>query len=162
MRKMSDDWYINELVRRTHDKGRRDTTVIAKRYLKLKNLIDSIGSLFHILLLSDRAERRVFSLAMDGVLEREAQAVLDLGVAEGFLHRSTIGRKDNFGRSDLYVLTRRFAPYFNLDPNGFAGYFYIRPEYVLLAMENPRKFMAWLRTHRLQINDSKQMSLFVQ
>jgi hypothetical protein len=162
IRKMSDNWYIEELVRRTHDKGKRDTAVIAKRYLKLKNLIDSIGSLFHILLLSDRAERRVFSLAIDGVLEGDAQAVLDLGVAEGFLHRSTIGRKDNFGRSDLYVLTRRFAPYFNLDPNGFAGYFYIRPEYVSLALDNPRKFMGWLRAHRLEINESAQMSLFGQ
>lgn len=160
IRKMSYDWYVEELVRQTRDKGRRDTVTIATRYQKLKNLIDSVGSLFHVLLLSDRSERRVFSLAIDGVLDSETQAVMDLGVADGFFHRSTIGRKDNFGRSDLYVLTRRLAPYFNLDPNGFAGYFYVRPESVALAMNNPRRFMGWLRTRKILFNPPHQLTLF--
>ena len=85
---------------------------------------------------------------------------MDLGVADGFFHRSAMGRKDNFGRSDLYILTRRLAPYFNLDPSGFAGYFYIRPENIALAMNNPRKFMGWLRSRKIVIEPSEQMSLF--
>jgi hypothetical protein len=160
IRKMSKDWYVDELLKRTRDKGRRDTAIVALRYQKLKNLIDSVGSLFHVLLLSDRAERRVFSLAIDGVLGAEDQAVLDIGVSDGFFHRSTIGRKDPFGRADLYILTRRLAPYFNLDPTGFAGYFYIRPEYVSLAMSHPRKFLGWLRSRKLLFERRNQLTFF--
>ena len=41
IRKMSNDWYVEELARRAKEKGRRDTATVAIRYQRLK--IESIA-----------------------------------------------------------------------------------------------------------------------
>jgi hypothetical protein len=161
IRKMSQDWYATEIVRRNQDKGKRDSVLASTRYQRLKNLIDCVGSLFHVILISDRSERRIFSLAINGNLDEETQAVMNLAVTDGFFHRTAIGGKDGFGRLDLYILTRRLAPYFQLDPNGVAGYFFIHPELLTLATKDPKKFLASLRSRKIFSDDtSEQLRLF--
>lgn len=103
---------------------------------KLKNLICSLGGTFYLKLISDDSERRVFSVAISGQPDCEVLDVFDLGVRCGYFHRSSIGNKDGTGRTRLYVLTRRLAPYFKLDPSSFAGYLWLTNAMLLEAMNN--------------------------
>ena len=103
---------------------------------KLKNLISSLGGTFYLKLVSDDAERRVFSVAISGPPDLEILDVFELGVRCGYFHRSSIGNKDGTGRTRLYVLTRRLAPYFKLDPSSFAGYLWVTNEMLHEAMNN--------------------------
>ena len=101
----------------------------------LTNLINSLGGTFHqILLTRNRSERRVFSIAFSDQPDPETLSVLKLGVQHGYFHLSSIGNKDGTGRTRLWVLTRRLAPAFLLDPSGFAGYLFVTTDFVRRAM----------------------------
>lgn len=106
---------------------------------KLSNLIQGLGGLFRQALLSDRSERRVFSIAFSDTPSDEVKRILDLGNQLGYFHKSTIGKKDSKsgGRTRLYVLNRRLAPIWTLDPTGFAGYLFIKNELIEEAMRQP-------------------------
>jgi hypothetical protein len=106
---------------------------------KLSNLIHALGGLFRQILLSDRSERRVFSIAFSDQPSQEVKRILELGIRLGYFHLSTIGRKDSKsgGRTRLYVLNRRLAPIWNLDPTGFAGYLFLKSELIEEAFGQP-------------------------
>ena len=106
---------------------------------RLSNLINGLGGLFRQILLSDRSERRVFSIAFSDAPSEKVSRILDLGVQLGYFHKSTIGRKDSKsgGRTRLYVLNRRLAPIWTLDPTGFAGYLFIQNTLAEDAMTQP-------------------------
>lgn len=112
---------------------------------KLYNLICALGGTFRVKLLSEDSERRIFSFAISGKMNEEVQGVLDLGVRHGFFHQSYIGNKEGTGRTKLYIMTRRLAPYFNLDPTSFAGYQWIRIDALYEALENPSKILNRIR-----------------
>jgi len=105
----------------------------------LSNLIEGLGGLFRQILLSDRSERRVFSIAFSDIPSEVVSRILALGVQLGYFHKSTIGRKDSKsgGRTRLYILNRRLAPIWTLDPTGFAGYLFIQNALVEDAMTQP-------------------------
>lgn len=103
---------------------------------KLQNLIFSMGRTFHDILVSDRSERRVFSIALSNIPSPEIKEVLDLGVQLGYLQQSTIGNKEGTGRTWLYIMNRCLAPHFILDPTGFAGYLFITNDSLISAMRN--------------------------
>lgn len=115
--------------------------------MKLSNLIQGLGGLFRQILLSDRSERRVFSIAFSDVPSEIVVHILELGVQLGYFHRSTIGRKDSKsgGRTRLYVLNRRLAPIWNLDPTGFAGYLFVTNKLIEEAMQQPLSLLRRLR-----------------
>src|SRR6185295_200923 len=77
--------------------------------------------------------------------------IFELGVRYGYFHRSTIGNKEGTGRTRLYVMTRRLAPHFNLDPSSFAGYLFVTNEHLREAMENPDKLLR--RVKRSGVNE---------
>lgn len=106
---------------------------------RLTNLINGLGALFRVILLSDRAERRVFSITVSDTMSDRVKKTLDLGVQLGYFHLSTLGRKDSVlgGRQPLYVLNRRLSPIWNLDPTSFAGYLSVKNELLEKAMEKP-------------------------
>lgn len=106
---------------------------------RLSNLIEGLGGLFRQILLSDRSERRIFSIALSDAPSEVVSRILNLGVQLGYFHKSTIGRKDSKsgGRTRLYVLNRRLAPIWTLDPTGFAGYLFIQNTLVEDAMTQP-------------------------
>jgi hypothetical protein len=132
-------------------------------FQKLTNLIHALGLLFSTIQFSDRSERRVFSIAISDELTEETEDILKLGVDYAYLHRSTIGRKERgYGRTWLYVLNRRLAPIWRLDPNSFAGYLFIQNKYLEAAMENPRSILQRLESD-LDVdtnNKSIQLKLF--
>jgi len=106
---------------------------------QLSNLIQGLGGLFRVILLSERSERRVFSIAFSDTPSEKVIEILKLGVRYGYFHESTIGKKDSTtgGRTRLYILSRRLAPHFNLDPTGFAGYLFVVNEFVEALTNRP-------------------------
>ena len=130
---------------------------------KLSNLIQGLGGLFRQILLSERSERRVFSIAFSDVPSNTVEHILDLGVQLGYFHRSTIGRKDSKsgGRTRLYVLNRRLAPIWNLDPTGFAGYLFVTNALIEEAIQQPMSLLR--RISKEGISEEKgivQLELF--
>ena len=109
---------------------------------KLSNLLHALGGLFRECLISKRSERRVFSIAISDKVSLEVEEVLELGVKLGYLHKALIGKKTkNEGRTRLYILSRRLAPVWTLDPSGFAGYLFIKNEDINEALYKPSKLL---------------------
>lgn len=126
------------------DKLRKDVREQATQLAdaeKLFNLIDSLGELFHKLLVSETSERRVFSVALTDRPDEELQSILDMGEQFGYLHKSTIGNKSGTGRNTLYILSRILAPHFKLDPTSFAGYKFMSSSTLSIALKNKREFL---------------------
>jgi hypothetical protein len=124
------------------DRLRRDEEASSDRLTKLErlsNLLDFLGGTFSAILNSTKTERRVFSIAFSNSPDKEVLDVLKLGVEEGFFHESTIGNKEGTGRTRLFVMSRRLAPCFNLDPTSFAGYLFVTNEKIRRAMEAPHR-----------------------
>jgi hypothetical protein len=87
---------------------------------KLRNLLTVLGAVFYQFLIDDkRSTRRYFSFIISSEPDSEILKVVRLGIQYGFLYESFVGSSDGRGRTPLYVLTRRLAPYFKLDPVGF-------------------------------------------
>ena len=106
-----------------------------KDYQKLELLINAMGKTFFAILTDkNKSERRVFSIALSDRAEESVQRVLNLGVEEGYLHKSTIGTKKGHGRTSRYILSRRLAPYFSLDPTSFSGYLFVTNDNLRQAM----------------------------
>jgi hypothetical protein len=129
-------------------------------FQKLTNLINALGLLFSTIQFSNRSERRVFSIAISDELTEETEKILALGVNYAYLHRSTIGRKERgYGRTWLYVLNRRLAPIWRLDPNSFAGYLFIQNKHLEAAMKNPKLILRRLDEKSDIDNNNKQVQL---
>jgi len=143
IREESERFLIQELER----KGSVECGDDRSRCLsKLSNLIEALGGTFTLILRdAQRSERRVFSIAFSDDPDEETKRVLKLGEVYGYFHVSTIGRKDGLGRTKLYILSRMLAPYYNLDPTGFAGYLFVTNDNIRKAMDNPQRLLRKLR-----------------
>lgn len=134
---------------------------IHKHMNSLRNLISFLGGLFYLKLVSNDSERRVFSVAVSGPPDHAVSNVFDLGVQYGYFHKSSIGDKDGTGRAMLYVLTRRLAPFFKLDPSSFAGYQWLPSAVLKEAMTNPSRVLRRLETKGISTElDAVQLLLF--
>jgi len=105
---------------------------------QLMNLLQAMGGMFRACLLSDRSERRVFSIALSDTPSEKIKEILKLGVKLGYLHEATIGKKNALfgGRTRLYILSRRLAPIWTLDPSGFAGYLFLQNDLIEAAFHS--------------------------
>lgn len=130
---------------------------------KLSNLVQGLGGLFRQILLSERSERRVFSIAISDELSESVERILNIGVDFGFFHRSTIGRKNrkSGGRTKLFVMNRRLAPIWTLDPTGFAGYLFIQNKVLEDCINNPQSILSRIEKNE-ELNDIEvgQLNLF--
>ncbi len=159
MRDEANRFLISEFEKITKDEEIADE--LKDRATKLRNLIDGLGAMFQAILVSDASERRVFSVAFSNGPDEEVRDIFDLGVEYGYLHKSTIGKKEGAGRTSLYILSRRLAPVFTLDPTSFAGYKFITNDTARLLISDPKRFQNQLRTQRLEdVIDPAQKSLF--
>lgn len=125
---------------------------------KLQNLISAMGKTFHEILVSDRSERKVFSIALSNNPDSELKDVFRLGVRLGFLHEMRIGNKDGNGRTMLYVLNRCFAPLFILDPTGFQGYLFITNNDLHKAIKDGKQLKNISMNDTNDENDAIQLS----
>ena len=142
--------------------GTSDPPEFVEQKRRLRNLIEALGGTFRQKLLSDDSERRVFSIALSDEPSRDVVQVLDLGVKYGYFQKSTIGNKDGTGRTALYILTRRVAPYFRLDPSGFAGYLFVTSEKLHAAMMEPRRLLGRVKRKGVTVafGEQAQQRLF--
>ncbi len=160
VRKLADEFLHNEFEKLL---GEEDIEPSKKDLLtKLFNLIKALGGTFGQILLSDRSERRVFSIAFTDEPNETIRQVLKIGEHLGYFHISAIGNKDGTGRTPLYILNRRLAPYFNLDPTGFAGYLFVKSESIIEAMERPNALLRRVKAKGAQnvFEESRQLKLF--
>ena len=128
---------------------------------RLYNLIKVLGGTFGKILVSERSERRVFSIAFYEEPSRELQEILNLGVKHGYFHLSAIGNKEGTGRTRLYILSRRLAPYFYLDPTSFAGYLFVSEDQIWQAMDSPSKVLRRIEKEGVDaIFEPRQLKLF--
>jgi hypothetical protein len=143
VRGMADDFLLGEFEKMTRDESAEapDEELLQK----LSNLINALGGLFFEILISDRAERRIFSIAFSDTPSHDIREILDLGEEMGYFHVSAIGNKDGTGRTRLYILNRRLAPSFNLDPTSFAGYLFVTSDRIREAMERPQSLLRRIR-----------------
>ena len=120
---------------------------------KLRNLINCIGALFYSALISTNSERKFFSFIISDSenISSELNSILSLGFQEGLLYESYIGAKDGLSRTKLYVMTRRLAPYFNIDPMGFSGYKSIKTEFLTASMNNPKAIINQLKSNGINV-----------
>ncbi|MFH0233857.1 hypothetical protein ACGRPC_10325 [Vibrio diabolicus] len=126
-----------------------------RRIKKLRHLIHSIGSIFYAALISERSERKFFSFVISDSenISEELNQVIHLGIQEGLLFESYVGTKEGFGRTKLYVMTRRLAPYFNLDPMGFSGYKSLQSHFLHQAINEPKSFINSLKNRGIEYID---------
>jgi hypothetical protein len=101
----------------------------------------------------------VFSIAFSDAPDRDVLDVLKLGVQCGYLHEASIGNKEGTGRTRMFVLSRRLAPFFMLDPTGFAGYKFVTNAAVKEAILRPKAFIARISRGEL-LEDPPQLRLF--
>lgn len=142
LREMADNLIFQEL-----DKMRQDAAIsswlthtndLLSALKKLKNLVEALGATFRLILLDkERSERRVFSILLNDEPTDEANEIIKLGILLGYFQEASIGAKDGLGRTRRVVLTRRLAPYFNLDPIGFSGYLSVTSEFLQRAIHDP-------------------------
>lgn len=140
--------------------GKHENTIPSSDIDMLTNLIKGLGALFREILLSDRSERRVFSIAISDKPSEMVNNVLELGVRLGYFQQSTIGKKNSIfgGRTKLYIMNRRLAPIWTLDPNGFAGYLFVKNELLEEALVNPDAMNK--RIHKyMDANDTEYVQL---
>jgi hypothetical protein len=154
LRDKANDLFLDELDELKLDGSNRNKDYKAAIYLQ--GFIGSLGQLFEsILYNSTLSERRVFSFAISDAADDEVEKVLRLGVVHAYLTRTSIGRKEGVGKTPRYVLSRRFAPYFNLDPNGFSAYKFLTNEEIRRMMFEPESFRKALRARRVVANDAQ-------
>lgn len=138
--KSSEEYILEEF-----DKLKQDEFTISvnntNKVERLKRLVNAIGECFQKKLVSDDTERQLISFMISRPPSESIQEVLDLAVEWGYFNVKSIARKEGVGRNTLYILNRRLAPYFKLDPSGYAAHLSITPEHLLLAVEDPRAFV---------------------
>ncbi|MGJ1365765.1 ORC-CDC6 family AAA ATPase [Sphingobacterium spiritivorum] len=133
------------------------------KHKRLRNLIDSMGKAFRIILESNSSERRKFSFYYDGNLNTDVKDILKLGIVYGYFHPATLSAKSGLGRSKLYILNRMLSPYYKLDPMSFSGYLYLTEEMINLACNKPNVFLTHIRNKKYEADlegKPQQMDLF--
>jgi len=121
----------------------------ANEFRQLRNLIRALGGMFYEILVSERSERRVFSVALSDDPPDDIMMILKLGVRNGYFYEAAIGSKEGRWRTRRYIMTRRLAPHFKLDPMGFSGYLFVTSELLRGALLNPRQAISAFQEDRL-------------
>lgn len=160
VRQLANQYLFSEFDKLQTGKGSEQVPLVIAR--KLRNLIEAMGRTFELLLVSDASERRVFSIAFSDRPDEEITQVLRLGIRYGYFHESNIGTKDGTGRTKLYILTRRLAPHFSLDPTSFSGYKFVTTKAVHEAMIHPDRLVGRVRRKGFHevFDEGSQGSLF--
>ncbi|SHJ40763.1 hypothetical protein SAMN02745146_3063 [Hymenobacter daecheongensis DSM 21074] len=138
--------YSEEYLHEDLDKLVNDDSSDAGNAVKLRNLINSMGGMFEVILFSDASTRRIISIALTNTPEPDILEVLKLGVRYGYLQESTVGNREGTGRTRRYTLSRRLAPSFNLIAESFAGDKFITNTDLRAAMKDHKSFVTKFKT----------------
>ena len=128
----------------------------------LQTLVRSLGQLFYERLHDENSrEPRMFSFTVNGEIQTgsDLSKVLDLGKRVRYFKDRTYSTKDGGGREDWYILNRRLAPMFKLDPTGFQGRMSLTPELLKIGCEDTDEFVR----RRLNIDEhQKPLNRFLE
>lgn len=111
---------------------------------KLMTLVQSLGRLFYTRLHdSDSSEPRVLAFSVNGEISDSSDLgdILQLGRQVQFFHYTTYATKDGGGRNDCYVLDRRLAPIFKIDPTAPKRRIPLSPEELEIGCKSPEEFL---------------------
>lgn len=143
-----------------HNEAKSDGTVATRKIDQLKNLISGLGYLFQGFLMDKEAsQRRIFSIHLSDEPPEHLRSILGMAVRYGYLYKDAIGRKEGMGRTTLYVLTRRLAPAFKLDPIGFSNHLSVTSAFLCGLLENPRTYKNRLKNSDLPTDGQMQLGL---
>lgn len=163
VRDSADKLFFGALDKLEKDAAADQLGASVQQFGQLRNLIKALGGIFQAILLSDRSERRVFSIALSDSPPPEIMNILDLGVQHGYLYEAAIGTKDGRWRTRRYVMTRRLAPLFKLDPTGFSGYLFVTTQLLQTAILSPGRAVAEFESGRLgNVIENAQLPLEFQ
>jgi len=122
---------------------------------RLRNIVRGIGARFKVNIMDETCtQRRVFSFSISGEPSKKIKAILKLGVIHGYFYMDSINAKNGMERVTLYVLTRRLAPAFSLDPIGFSGYLTLTTKELAEMSEHPQTYINRLRKKKKGIDTS--------
>lgn len=148
--------YSRDFLIDAPEKMKKDLPPERRTYLdKLTTLVNTLGKVFYKRLHNpDSREPRVFSFTINGNVPggSDLNEVLELGRRMQYFRKGTYSSKEGGGREDWYILNRRLAPQFKIDPTGFQGRLRLRPEQLKLGWENPDEFVRQI----LDEDDSQQ------
>jgi hypothetical protein len=162
IRAQSDDLLL-DAFETLHNEVKRDGTVATREIDQLKNLISGLGYLFQAFLMDkDASQRRIFSIHLSDDPPEHLRSILAMAVRYGYLYKDAIGRKEGMGRTTLYVLTRRLAPAFKLDPIGFSNHLSVTSVFLCGLLENPRTFKNRLKGSAVSTDGQMQLALLDQ
>lgn len=137
--------YSKQLLRDLPEKIEADISEEEMTKLdKLRRLVDSLGQLFYQRLHDPESkEPRLFSFTVRGQIETgsELDDILKLGRQLQLFQVRTYSTKGGGGREDWYILNRRLAPMYKLDPSIFQGRIRLTPDDLRLAYRDEAKFV---------------------
>lgn len=157
IKEYSDGFLYNEFDDMRKDKAVPDETLDNSE--KIYNIVDALGRLFHMILVSNAADRRVFSVALTDNPDKELYNILDMCEQYGYIHKGSIGNKSGTGRNRLYVLSRILAPHFKLDPTSYAGYKFMSSSVLKIALNDKKRFLRIFEKN-LNGDEGSQLDLF--
>lgn len=157
IKEYSDGFLYNEFDDMRKDKAVSDETLDNSE--KIYNIVDALGRLFHMILVSNAADRRVFSVALTDNPDKELYDILDMCEQYGYIHKGSIGNKSGTGRNRLYVLSRILAPHFKLDPTSYAGYKFMSSSVLKIALNDKKRFLRIFEKN-LDGGEVSQLDLF--
>ncbi|MGZ3634318.1 MAG: ORC-CDC6 family AAA ATPase, partial [Parachlamydiaceae bacterium] len=165
LRKQADQLLLQEFDELEREIENNDSrTFQSNEVTRLRNLVQGIGALFKAHIMDEKGtQRRVFSFTISGTTpSKELKSILDFGVVHGYFYLDSIGTKNGLGRETLYVLTRRLAPAFSLDPIGFSNHLSIPSQLLLEMSERPQAYISRLKRKGVAPSNknSGQLSLF--
>lgn len=138
----------------------QDTVILNK----LENLIKALGLYFRERLLTpDLTEGRIFSFTIKQIeqLDYSEKRVLQLAEQNDYLQKSFYSGKNGKSVEEWYLLSRRLAPFFKLDPTALKGRVSFSSSDIKLAMTNPDAFVKTkIEKLRKPKETSRQMELF--
>lgn len=162
LRKQADQLYLQNFEDIAREADESSSQGHPREIHRLRNIVLGIASLFRAHIMDESAtQRRVFSFSVSNNISDDMKELLRLGVIHGYFYMDSIGAKNGFGRVPLYVLTRRIAPAFLLDPIGFSGYLTVTDDFLNSISKDPGTFIARLRKNGLSesLYNQAQMSL---
>lgn len=118
----------------------QDTVILNK----LENLIKALGNYFRERILTENlTEGRIFSFTIKHIeqLDFSEKRVLQLAEQNDYLQKSFYSGKNGKSSEEWYLLSRRLAPFFKLDPTALKGRVSFSSYDMKLAMEDPDLFV---------------------
>jgi len=144
---------------------RRRVTGSEERTLleELFNLIDAIGQAFKIRLDNENSRYpRIISFSIKETLrEPRLERVLQKALRECFFHKKWYRGKSGYEMLECFILNKRLCPRYKLDLSGFQGRIELSQEHLLLALNDPKKFISWFQTReKTGEKEEEQLLLF--